>query len=180
MKKAVLPLILIALTTIIVSTMVIHYLSHQEIEDTTEPEISKAPEVEVMEEKGSLQASFTIITEGTTRTFTNTMYHNQSEDVYITSDNPNIITVTKPETTWQQFFDTLPFEVTKDCLTTGLGETFCSNQYQTLSFYLNGVSLPDALDQVIGDGDKLLINFGSESEDTLQQEAQELPHPNGS
>lgn len=119
-------------------------------------------------------ASFAIFTNGTFRVFTAAMYHNRSPDVYIEAANPNLIRVKKNRTTWQEFFDTLPFKLTPDCLTTGTNETFCTNQVNILMFYLNGVKTNDALSREIEPQDQLLVRYGKEDADALRQELEKL------
>ena len=104
-------------------------------------------------------AKFAIYTHGTFRVFTAAMYHNLSADVFITADNPNLIRVKKADTTWQEFFNSLPFKLDKDCLVTGTGQTFCTGEEGELSFTLNGAKDKDALDKVIQPGDELVVSF---------------------
>lgn len=120
------------------------------------------------------QASFAIFTNGTFRAFTASMYHNLSEDVFIQAKSPNIIYIKKHGITWDDFFKTLPFSLTKDCLTTGTKETFCTNQNGTLKFYLNGVRSDDFLDRQINYDDKALITYGSEGEKQIQKQIDKL------
>ncbi len=104
-------------------------------------------------------AEFAIYTNGTFRVFTSSMYHNLSTDVFISADNPNLIQVKKADTTWQEFFNTLPFKLDKDCLVTGTGQTFCTGEAGELIFTLNGAKDKDALDKVIQEEDKLVVSF---------------------
>jgi len=120
-------------------------------------------------------AGFAIFTNGTFRIFTAAMYHNLSEDVFIQADNPNIIRVKKANITWDDFFKTLPFKLTKECLTTGTGQLFCSNNNQKLKFYLNGNLDPDALDRVINPRDQLLVSYGSENAAEIEKQLQKVP-----
>ncbi len=122
-----------------------------------------------------IQASFAIFTNGTFRVFTATMYHNLSQDAYIKSSNPNIVHVKKAGTTWKDFFSTLPFKLTSECLTTGTKETFCTGEPGTLKFYINGEQNNNALDQEIKQGDKLLVTFGNESEETIKKQFNRIP-----
>ncbi len=101
------------------------------------------------------------MTDKITRSFTNPKYHNQSPDVYISSDDPTKVHVTKAGTTWDDFFKTLPMKLTKDCLITGDGETLCDGKDGTLKFYLNGVEDKDLLEREIKEGDRALIKFTS-------------------
>ncbi|MBI4080215.1 MAG: hypothetical protein HY430_00400, partial [Candidatus Levybacteria bacterium] len=120
------------------------------------------------------QASFAIFTNGTFRVFTASMYHNLSEDVFIQSDNPNLVHVKKVGTTWGDFFRTLPFELTRNCLTTGTKETFCSKGENSLVFYLNGVRVDDVLDREIQANDQLLISYGTQKREEIQNQLQKL------
>lgn len=108
-----------------------------------------------------IRAKFTIITNGITRSFKAEKYHNQSPDVFITGENPTTIHVKKEGITWDDFFRTLPMKLTKECLTTGDGETFCDGQDGNLRFYLNGLEDQDLLEKEIKENDSALIKFSS-------------------
>ena len=104
-------------------------------------------------------ASFEIYTNGTKRIFTNPMYHNLSPSLYIQSQSPSTIYVIGQPATWQNFFDTLPMSLSKDCLVTGTNESFCNTQTHQLRFYLNGVETPNALDLQIQPDDFLRVTY---------------------
>ena len=120
------------------------------------------------------QASFAIFTNGIFRVFSASMYHNLSENVYIQADNPNVIHVKKKGITWNDFFETLPFTLTKDCLTTGTKETFCTGANSSLRFYLNGDQDQNALDKEVSAEDQLLVTFGNENVQQIQKQIQKL------
>ncbi len=123
----------------------------------------------------SYEAGFAIFTHGTFRVFTAAMYHNRSSDVYLAADNPNVIHIKKSGTTWDDFFKTLPFTLTKECLTTGTKETFCTNNTAALQFYLNGKQDQHALDKQINAGDQLLVSYGNESKKQIERQLQQIP-----
>lgn len=118
---------------------------------------TSTPTPTIVQEEVNITASFTIITDKITRSFTNPKYHNQSVDVYIQADNPSIVYVKKTGITWDDFFKTLPMKLSKDCLITGDGETLCEGQGKTLKFFLNDIETPDLLDKEIKQHDKILI-----------------------
>lgn len=122
-----------------------------------------------------IQASFAIFTNGTLRIFTDNKYHNLSTDVYLESSNPDIVQVKAENITWNDFFATLPMKLTKDCLTTGTGQQFCTDKSQTLRFYLNNQQDPDALSRQINQGDKLLVTFGAETESEVEGQLERIP-----
>jgi len=126
--------------------------------------------VEKQPERVSYDASFAIFTNGIFRDFSASMYHNLSPHAYIQSGEPNKVQVRKKGVTWNDFFKTLPFKLTKECLTTGLGETFCTGQGGSLKFYLNGERNDNVLDEVIHSGDSILISFGNENEAQIKEQ----------
>lgn len=140
--------------------------------DNKSPEATLAPS-EVSATNSN--ASFAIFTLGTFRVFTASMYHNLSEDVYIEASDPNTVQVRKAGTTWNDFFLTLPFKLTPECLTTGTKQTFCTGSRGTLKFYINGERNDNALNEKIKDGDQLLVTFGSESEAQIKKQLESIP-----
>lgn len=106
-------------------------------------------------------ARFTIITNGLTRNFSAKMYHNLDEVVYLESSDPSVVHVKREGKTWGDFFATLPFKLSPNCLTTGTGETFCTNSTHSLKFILNDNIASGALDKIINPGDNLVVRYGS-------------------
>ena len=113
------------------------------------------------EEKVDITASFEIYTNTTKRVFSASMYHNLSQDVYITADNPSIVHVKRAGITWHDFFATLPMQLSKECLVTGTKQTFCTGQEGSLRFYINDIENPNALDEIINEGDSLRVTYGA-------------------
>lgn len=124
-----------------------------------------------------LRAAFLVYTNGVKRTFAAPMYHNRSQEVFIASENPEIVNVTKQNVAWGDFFNTLPMKLSGDCLTTGTGDTYCTGEDGALRFFLNDEEVPDALTHVIGDGDRLLVSFGLTTELDLAHQMQAVPQP---
>ena len=123
---------------------------------------------------GEIRAKFLIYTNGTRRDFCDSRYHNLSNEVFISPDKPSEVVVLKEKTTWNDFFMTLPMKITKECLTTGTGQVFCSNETKSLKFYINDILSPGALTREIEDRDRLLISFGSEVEDKIELQLKTL------
>lgn len=149
-------IIIVILT--IAAVVIAIFASQQKLFSMTTTQPSPTSSVPPASSSTNFTAHFAIFTNGTFRIFTDPKYHNQSKEVFLTSDNPNKIHITKDGITWQQFFDTLPapMKVTRDCLTTGTGQEFCGD----LRFLINNEAAPDALDRIIQPNDKLLISFG--------------------
>src|SRR3989338_991461 len=134
------------------------------------PTPQAAEEVEV-----DTKASFAIFTNGTLRIFTDSRYHNLSPDVYIESPNPNIVHVKKAGITCDDFFKTLPMKLEDDCLTTGTGQTFCTNETRALKFYINGQLDAATLNRVINSGDKLLVSYGPLNDPAIEYQLEQIP-----
>lgn len=119
---------------------------------------SSSPE-SIDESPTDYSARFEIYTNGTKRIFTSPMYHYRSEDSFIEADDPSLIQVRRTGVSWQKFFDTLPFRLTKTCLITGTNQTFCTDENGRLKFLLNGVETPSALDLIIQPEDILIVRY---------------------
>lgn len=126
--------------------------------DSNGSDAQTSPQI-TAEDKIDTKAFYEIYTNGTKRTFTDPMYHNQSPDVFIDASDPTVVHVTRKGITWSDFFATLPMTITADCIITGTGQEFCTNQGESLRFYINDTEYADALFQEILDGDKLRVVY---------------------
>lgn len=122
--------------------------------DSTIPQLS-TPSLSPKE----IVASLEIYTLGTKRIFTDPKYHNLSDEVYISAEAPSQVHVKKTGMSWADFFATLPMKLTKDCLTTGTKQVFCTNNAYKLKFFINGQENPDALDKEIKENDFLKVIY---------------------
>ena len=153
MKKIIIGII------ILITVIIFWYFSNNTKSITQQMVSSTTSSSPQMIDNIDISAEFKIVTNGTTRIFTDSKYHNLSKDVYITSQNPNTINITKEGITWSDFFKTLPMSLDKNCLITGTKQTFCTNENKKLFFYINNIETPDALDKVINNNDNLLVEY---------------------
>lgn len=166
----------VLLTIVVVVLIGIYLLSTQSSKYVTKTISSDSSAITNISSGVDYSASFAIFTNGTFRIFTAAMYHNLSKDAYIQVDNPNIVYVKKRGITWSDFFNTLPFKLTKDCLITGTKQTFCTNINERLRFYINGKEDANALNYQIEIGDQLLVTYGNENEAQIQKQQQQIPN----
>ena len=143
---------------IVIAIIILAIFSFTNLRPQSPQTPSPNPTPKMADEKVNITATFTIITDSITRSFKAEKYHNKSPDVYIEASDPTIVHVTKSGT-WDNFFKTLPMELTRECLITGDGETLCDGKDGSLKFYLNDVETPDLLEKQIKEGDKVLIKF---------------------
>lgn len=161
MNKKVVLSILISISLVIAGIVGWQLYSNQNIPDRQATIIANTPIPTESPEQNDFTASFEIYTNGTKRIFTDVKYHNQSQNVFIQNPDPSTIYVKTVGTTWADFFETLPFSLSKECLVTGTGQTFCSNENQRLRFFLNDILTPQVLDLQINPGDNLRVTYGN-------------------
>jgi hypothetical protein len=106
--------------------------------------------------------------------FIHNSFQNFSEDIYIQSEHPNTISINKAGRTWGDFFKTLPMTITKNCLTKGKGQNYCTGQGGKLQFYVNGVKTDEIEKKPIQQGDKLLITYGFETDEQILLQQKQL------
>ena len=129
------------------------------VEQTAPAVSTEQPEVSQPVVKAPFNATFNININGIDRIFTAAMYLDQSSEVYIPTQDPTTLVVERYGITWKEFFETLPFKLDTDCITTGLGETFCIDETHSLDFFLNGKLTPDALTKQIEPNDELNVYY---------------------
>ena len=66
-------------------------------------------------------------------------------------------------------FDTLQLTLDDQCYVFQDGRSFCTNDDYTLVFYINGEQVSDIRDYEIAEGDKILVSYGSETEEIEAQ-----------
>lgn len=162
-KKGVAHLLIIFFVFIGLVVVSIVILLNKEM-DVRMQSVDKTKTQDLAEEqtKTIIKAKFEIYTFSTKRVFTAAMYHNQSEDVFIQSSDPSVVHVKKKGITWGDFFATLPFSLSKECLITGTKETYCSGETGELKFFLNGELSPNALEKIIENADELVVRFSKD------------------
>lgn len=175
MKKITLSIVVLG----IIGVIIIYFVNKLSNQNGRATLVTEGPTVSTSlrdtAEKTEIKAAFLIFTNGTKRDFSALMYHNLSRDAYLTSENPNIVTIAKDGITWQDFFETLPMEVRKDCLITGTKQTFCSGENGVLKFYLNGAKDDDMLVRKINNKDKALISFGPVDDPNIEYQLSQIP-----
>jgi hypothetical protein len=162
------PLLIAIILLLIISVFIFAFFSLNGKPQSSNP---SSPTIPPIESQVSIdvnyKARFAIFTNGLKRDFSNAMYQELSDDVYISSLDPSVIIVRKPGSTWQDFFNTLPFELTKECLVTGDNQTFCANENETLKFYINGEKNDSLLSLPINNSDMLIVSFGPQNDPQL-------------
>ena len=86
----------------------------------------------------------------------------------------NVVHVEDHAVTWAQFFQNLGWVVDSKVIRTQ-SQVLVADSQNNISFILNGQQTDNVMNQVINDRDKLLVDYGSASTTTLQQEYKSIP-----
>jgi len=71
-------------------------------------------------------------------------------------------------------FETLGIGLTEECYVFPDGREFCTNEDYSLKYYINHEKVSGINDSVLQDGDKILISYGNESQEVIDQQLAEL------
>ena len=71
-------------------------------------------------------------------------------------------------------FDTMNIGVNSECYVFPDGRQFCTNEDYSLKYYINHKSVDSVNDYVIQDGDRILITFGNETPEQIEEQLVEL------
>jgi hypothetical protein len=91
-------------------------------------------------------------------------------------DNVNsIIHIHDNAVTWGNFFQNIGWVVDNNLVETPQGKMYLADSSNKVSYILNGKATDNVINQVIGDQDRLLVNFGNVSSANLQNEYKSVP-----
>lgn len=77
--------------------------------------------------------------------------------------------------TWGDFFQNIGWVVDMNLIETPQSKIYLADAQNKVTFILNGQKVENPINQVIGDEDKLLINYGASSEQELQDRYKTVP-----
>ena len=102
--------------------------------------------------------------------FISTADHELSPNVHLHDPRNTVVHVHRSGTTWDEFFRSLGFDLSNTCLTVPSGEKYCNNDRETLKFVVNGVRVDTIMFEDIAELSRVLISYGSETDDQLMQQ----------
>jgi len=71
-------------------------------------------------------------------------------------------------------FDGMGFTVNEECFAFPDGREFCANEDYSLKYYINHQSVDNIYDYILEDDDRILISFGPETPDEIEEQLMEL------
>lgn len=93
-----------------------------------------------------------------------------SPNVHIHEPRYTVVHVHREQTTWDEFFRSLGFELTDTCIKLPGGEALCGNDRETLKFVVNGVRVDTIMFEDIQGLSRVLISFGPESDEEVMRQ----------
>jgi len=68
----------------------------------------------------------------------------------------------------------LGITINADCFIFSDGRQFCTNEDYSLKYYINHQAVSDINNYVLEDQDRILISYGSESQEQIEEQLEEL------
>jgi len=106
--------------------------------------------------------------------FSATTYQIKNSWIHFEESDGNTIHRHSSGVTLDYLFETLSIAIDEDCYIFGDGRQFCTNEDYSLKYFINGDSVNNINDYVIQDDDRILISYGSETEDQIADQMNEL------
>ena len=75
------------------------------------------------------------------------------------------------------FLASIFIRINQNCFMLDITEEFCGNESKKLTFIVNGEALQDIYSYELQDGDKVLINYGDDTDKELQSKFDLVPEP---
>ena len=71
-------------------------------------------------------------------------------------------------------FETMNIGINSECYVFPDGRQFCTNEDYSLKYYINHQLVDDIIEHIIQDGDRILITFGNETPEQIEDQLTEL------
>ena len=106
--------------------------------------------------------------------FSATTYQIKNSWIQFEESDGNTIHRHSSGVTLDYLFETLSIAIDQDCYIFADGRQFCTNEDYSLKYFINGDSVNDINDYVVQEDDRILISYGSETEDQIADQLNEL------
>ena len=106
--------------------------------------------------------------------FSKSAYQIKNPYIHFEGNDGNTIHRHADNVTLGFLFETMNLKLTEECFVFSDGRSFCSNDKYLLEFYVNGEQVDSVNDFVISQNDRILISYGSENIEGIQEQLGEL------
>ncbi len=106
--------------------------------------------------------------------FSATSYQVKSAWIHFESSDGETIHRHASGVTTGYLFENLGITINADCFIFSDGRQFCTNEDYSLKYYINHQAVSDINNYVLEDQDRILISYGSESQEQIEEQLEEL------
>ena len=106
--------------------------------------------------------------------FSATSYQVKSAWIHFESSDGEIIHRHASGVTTGYLFENLGITIKTDCFIFSDGRQFCTNEDYSLKYYINHQAVSDINNYVLEEEDRILITYGSESREQIEEQLEEL------
>ena len=106
--------------------------------------------------------------------FAATTYQIKSSWIHFEESDGNTVHRHSSGVTLNYLFESLGIGIDEDCYIFGDGRQFCTNEDYSLKYFINGDSVNSINDYVVQNDDRILISYGSETEEQVIAQLNEL------
>ena len=106
--------------------------------------------------------------------FAATTYQIKSSWIHFEESDGNTVHRHSSGVTLNYLFESLGIGIDEDCYIFGDGRQFCTNEDYSLKYFINGDRVNSIHDYVVQDDDRILISYGGETEEQINQQLNEL------
>ena len=119
-------------------------------------------------------AVFAVILDGEKIDFSQNRYQVQSSFIHVEGGDGTTLHRHATDVPFSEFLDSVRMDIQNDCFIRDDGEVFCDDGVNQLRYFVNGQEVDSILDYVIEEEDRILIIYGSQTEEEIQREIEEL------
>lgn len=111
-----------------------------------------------------------------TAEFTTSAKQKLHEDAHIHNENGDMLHLHEKNVSFVEFLNSLGIKLTEDCLTLKTGESFCNNELETLTLFVNNEPWTNTLKTYIpNDLDRVLLYYGDAETKSLNDYIEAIP-----
>ena len=119
-------------------------------------------------------ASILVMIHGDKFDFSTAAYQVQDNWIHFEAQDGTTIHRHASGVTTGYLFETLGIQLDSTCYIFPNGREFCTDEDYSLKFYINGERVDDITEYVLEDEDRILISYGGESDEQIQEQLNEL------
>ena len=127
-----------------------------------------------------IHTNFAVYLNGVQYNFNQTKYMEDESNplsalIHIHDMNGGVVHIHQDGFTLGTFFQSIGIKLNSTCFTLDIGAAYCNSGSSTLKFYVNGQQSSLYDNYRFSDLDKILITFGNDSQQTIQQQMSSIP-----